>query len=89
MDSLWPDRRRKLCESPVKRVNIILLARYTVLPDGVEHLFNFISESVLVQETKASHGLCETRPELRVCIPAFSILEAGNGITECLHTAVV
>jgi hypothetical protein len=43
----------------------------------------------LYRKMKASHGLGETRPELRVRIPAFSILEAGNSITECLHTAVV
>ena len=43
----------------------------------------------LYKKTKASHGLGETRPELRVRIPAFSILEARNSITECLHTVVV
>ena len=45
---LWPDRRRQLRESAVERVNVILLAGYTVLPDRVEHLFNFI-RSVLIQ----------------------------------------
>ena len=38
---------------------------------------------------RVSYGLGESRPELRIRIPSFSILEAGNGITECLHTALI